>query len=631
MLLLLVLVWLVYAPAKDFGLLSWDDDINLQANPHLTGFSWASLKWMFGDLTYQWRYQPLAWVTWFSLFELQGLNPFGYHLINILLHLANTVLVFLVVRQVFICAQRSAEQASVGGLIAAALWSLHPMRVELVAWAVELLYNQALFFLLLSYWAYLKRSVASSRTHRLRWYWLSFVCLVLSLFTFPLAMGFLGVLIVTDIYLLRQLPESPRAWLDISCRSVWREKLPFAVVIGLSVTLNLMCRAKATGLFVEPVSLAKFGLFPRFMQACYMWSYYLWRPFWPVDLTPVPTQLIEFDPLTWPFLCSFALVAGLTVWTFCYRRRNPWPWCAWLIYLVVLLPMLGLTEHPHFPSDRYSVIVSICLATLLASWCVRWWEETRSRWLLTVSVASVSVFLAVLSATQLPLWTNDTSFFNQLLVTLKDHPFRFNILTRVAMEYRQAGALAQAEKYAAQAIELRPEAALQRLWLGDWQMLQGKKAQARQTFLTGLVLQPESREFHGRLANSYAAEGRFTDAAKEFQAELQVSPHEFSLDFRYFMVLAQSGDLVQARQQYEFLQKAYGLNREETLACQVAVADGYAANGDRESATQIATSALAHAQEMRLKPIEVDIRKRLEHWRPARGGNPAESPVGRSN
>ena len=63
LLLLLVLVWLVYSPAKDFTLLSWDDDLNLQENPHLTGFSAESLHWMFFDLTYQWRYQPLAWVS----------------------------------------------------------------------------------------------------------------------------------------------------------------------------------------------------------------------------------------------------------------------------------------------------------------------------------------------------------------------------------------------------------------------------------------------------------------------------------------------------------------------------------------------------------------------------------------
>jgi len=630
LLFLLLFVWAVYSPAKDFSLLNWDDDINLQANPHLTGLSWVNLKWMFTDLTYQWRYQPLAWVTWFSIYELQGLNPFGYHLINILLHLANTVLVFLVVRKVFARTNLSSAQVDFGGFVAAALWSLHPMRVELVAWAVELLYNQALFFLLLSYWAYLNRTEVETSGRSRRWFWLSLVCLTLSLFTFPLALGFLGVLLVTDIYILHRVPESPRAWLDRAYRAVWLEKLPFVLVTGLAVALNLWSRASATGLFAKPVSLAEFGVFPRVMQACYIWSYYLWRPFWPVDLTPVPTQLIDFNPLSLPFLASAGAVIGVTILTFYFRRRNPWLWCVWLIHLVVLLPMLGLTEHPHFPSDRYGTIVGIGVAALLAAWCARWWKEARPRGLVSASAAALAVLLAILSTRQLPIWTNNTSFFDHLLVSLKDQPFRFNILTRLAVDHRKTGSLRKAESYAAQALEMNPQASLQRLWLGDWQMLQGKKEQARQTYITGLVIQPDSREFHARLAHIYASEGRFTEAAKEFAAELQVSPRELSLDFRYFLALAQSGNLIQAQQEYDRLQKVYGLSREENIVSQVAVADGYAANGDYKTAIGIVSSVGSDAEKRGDKRVMAEALSRLKRWRQAVavGNSPETTPSG---
>lgn len=611
---LLFVVWCVFSPAKDFALLTWDDDINLQANPHLTGLSAKSLHWMFFDLSYQWRYQPLAWLTWFSIFELQGLKPFGYHLINILLHLANTVLLFLVVRKVFLRAGKTGVKAEVGGLMAAGLWSLHPMRVELVAWAVELLYNQALFFLLLAFLAYLRSGDGQQAPLRNRWFWLSFLCLALSLFTFPLAMAFFGVVVVTDIYILKRLPASPREWLAPAYRAIWGEKIVITALCGAVVILNLISRASATKVFGAPTTLAEFGVLPRVMQAFYMWAHYLWRPFWPVDLTPVPTQLMEFDPLSPPFIGSMALVLGITAMLFLYRIRLPWLWCSWLVYLIALVPMLGFTEHPHYPSDRYSLIVSMVLAVLLAALALRCWDGLRSRLLLVGGLSLVSICLAVMSARQLPIWTNNSSFFGFLLVKLKDHPFRYHILTRAALDQRQSGSLKQAEALITEALELRPNSTLQRIWLGDWQMLQGKKEQARQTFITGLNLDPKATGLHVRLGQLLVMEERYAEAAREFTAELQVAQPDFSLEFRCFLALARAGDLERAQKVYNRLQQVYGVGAEENLVCKIAVADGLYAKGNIQEALGLVGEAATEAQRLGAGKLLQETRMRQERW-----------------
>jgi tetratricopeptide (TPR) repeat protein len=287
------------------------------------------------------------------------------------------------------------------------------------------------------------------------------------------------------------------------------------------------------------------------------------------------------------------------------------------MHVMLLIPMLGLTEHPHFPSDRYGVMVGMIMAALIAAACASCWRESRQRWIISTGSALAAVFLSVLSAKQLPIWTNNSSFFDHLLTSLKDHPFRFNILCRVAFLYRTEGSLAKAENNAAQALEVRPTATLQRIWLGDWQMLQGKKEEARQTFITGINLQPLARGLHARLGQIYLMEGRMADAAQEFAAELHVSPPEFTMEFRYFLALARSGNLSRAETQYVRLRQTYGLSQKEELICQVAVAEGYAASGEVQKAVEIVARAGAAAQKLGFKDVTEEARIRFERWRKA--------------
>lgn len=608
---LLCLVWMTFAPAADFDLLSWDDDINLQNNPHLTGLSVASLKWMFTDFTYQWRYQPLAWLTWFSIFEVQGLNPFGYHLVNILFHLANTALVFLTGRHLL----RNLKHGDAGALFAAGLWSLHPMRVEVVVWAVELLYQQALFFMLLSFLGYIRFADSDSPRKR-NWLMFSAVAFGFSLFTFPLALGFVAVLVAMDVYWFKRLPEHPSTWLALKNRAVWLEKVPFILLTLLAASLNFICRANATKLFGAPASLEEFGIIPRVMQAFYIWAYYLWRPFWPTDLTPVPTRLIDFEPLGLVFVISAAIVAGGS-W-FVWRNRMRWPklWVIWLAHLALLVPVLGLTEHPYFPNDRYSVVVWIGWSVVLAAGWALWRERVHRQVTPVAAALAMVTILAILSARQLPFWANNYSFFPHVIAQLKEHPFRVGLVVRLAQVHREARLRREAEGYLVDALEIQPDALALRTSLADLQVVLGKRAQAQDNYRLILKRAPKTAGIHARLARIYLDQGNHQAAADELAQELQIAPGNPVLELQYGLALARSGNLKAAASLFARMDQEGRLSLEDVFKCRLALADGYAVKGDLLRAAETAGEVKEQAEKAGVQAAVREAVVRLKRWVP---------------
>ena len=114
-----------------------------------------------------------------------------------------------------------------------------------------------------------------------------------------------------------------------------------------------------------PVSLSQFGFFDRFAQASYMIAYYLYRPFYPVDLSPVNSTLVSFDPFSLPFLLRIGFAIILVSVAFYFMRKAPIVTGLIFAYLVLMVPVMGLFEHPHYPCDRYSLITSLLLSVAL--------------------------------------------------------------------------------------------------------------------------------------------------------------------------------------------------------------------------------------------------------------------------
>ena len=300
----------------------WDDDIAIYENPVVHGLSLERIGKIFTDIDSMMRYNPLTLLSWSATYQFFGLNPFWYHVVNWLLHGASAMLVFFVLRCLLLLGKAVvAQRVNIAAATGALLWSLHPLRVEPVAWASGYLHCQSGFFMLLSLWLYLE-AVTALGTQAKRWcYWLSVLSYLASLFSFPTTLGLVPLLVILDVYPLRRFGRGPGRWWNAAALRIWLEKLPFAALALLAVGIGLLARFNPPPDWPQPVSLAQFSLFARMMQACYVWGYFLWKPWAPFGLSPVYTTLVEFNPMGWPFWLSAALVAGATVWLACKWRQ----------------------------------------------------------------------------------------------------------------------------------------------------------------------------------------------------------------------------------------------------------------------------------------------------------------------
>jgi protein O-mannosyl-transferase len=529
-LFLFLIVCVVFHPALNGEFLNWDDDINISHNPHLNGLGWSQLRWMFTDLTYMRRYQPLCWLVWSAIQQCFGLRPFYFHAILVLFHAANAGLAFLLIRKLLLLAQPSSVNtapATVCAAFAAALWAVHPLRVETTAWAVELVFVQPLFFLLLSLLCYLRAGAQGAARPG---YWAALAFFVLSLFSYPLALGGFVIFIALDVFPLRRLTLNPADWFSAPARRVWLEKIPFAAVTLFCGWINLLSRARAIG-FPSSPTLAQFGPAPRIMQAFFIWAWHAWKPWLPFGLTPERTELVDFQPFAPPFVLSAVFVLGLTVLLFWQRRRWTASFLTWLCYLALLVPALGLTEHPHFPADRYSLIPNLCWAVLLAGLFLKLWPNARIRRPLFLTVAIVAGLLGAMSYRQTFIWTSNVSLFREILARMPDRPQldgrRFDVSLRLAQACRDAGDFSAATDTLDSIIQKWPEAAAPREQLGYTLTLAGQLDAARATYeaaaQTNLEITPSG---WNDLGVAFAQTNRLDDAVSMFNEALRRAPHD---------------------------------------------------------------------------------------------------------
>ena len=201
---LLVLVTIgLYCPVTGFDFVNYDDPAFVTANPHIQGgLNWEGVKWAFCNTTQAVYWAPLTWLSHMLVCQCFGLNPWGHHLINVLLHATNTALVFLVLRRMTHATWRS--------LIVAGLFGLHPLRVESVAWVTERKDVLSALFWMLALWAYVQY-VEEARVQHSKskaWYGAALAMFVLGLLSKPMVVTLPCVLLLLDYWPLRRMQNA---------------------------------------------------------------------------------------------------------------------------------------------------------------------------------------------------------------------------------------------------------------------------------------------------------------------------------------------------------------------------------------------------------------------------------------
>src|SRR3989449_2959437 len=280
--LVALVTFAAFLPAFHNQFVNWDGDKNFLDIPYFRGLGWSQLRWMW--TTHLGHYIPLTWMTLGLDYLLWGMNPFGYHLTSLLLHAANAVVFFFVVRRILTRALPSRSERghalAVAAGFAALVFAIHPLRVESVAWVTERRDVLSGLFYLVAILLYLRACEGGARGRG--WYWLSVGVFVCALLSKSMVVNLPVVLLILDVYPLRRLGGFVGWWSD-PARRIYVEKIPFVLLAAAASAIAVMAQSSVHA----AASLAQLSLPGRLVVSAYGLSFYLWKMVVPVNLSPV--------------------------------------------------------------------------------------------------------------------------------------------------------------------------------------------------------------------------------------------------------------------------------------------------------------------------------------------------------
>jgi Flp pilus assembly protein TadD len=557
-----LVVW-AFLPSLSNGFVTYDDPDYVTKNANVQGgFSLAGIAWAFDPTTrVSANWHPLTLVSHMLDCDWYGLNPFGHHLTALVLHAANSVLLFVLLQRM---------TGALGCSLAVAAWfGLHPAHVESVAWVAErkdVLSGLFWMLTLLAYAEFAKNQEASSPRAR-TWYVLALVSFLFGLLTKPMLVTLPCMLFLLDYWPLRRLTRTsfPRLLL---------EKLPFFVLTLSSSVITFIIQKKAGAMdMVEAVPFVS-----RLTNSLVSYCRYIGMLIWPVNLT-------VFYPLqvSWPLttvVLSVLLIAVVLLAAVLLGRRCPYLPVGWFWFLGTLVPVIGLVQvGAQSIADRYTYLPSIGLFIVVA-WAA---DDVRRRWRVpawAVGAIGSATVLSCVAATryQIGFWKDGETLFRRAVAFSGDHYLPRLSLGAALLEkrsYREAivelerarelrptvvlthlnlGAALLADERTEEAIAACREATrldpkLLTAWnnLGRCQLRAGKASDAVESFRKALTIAPDDADVHHLLGVALRTEHRFDEAVLSQRRSLELRPGMALAREELIKALILKGQLDEAR------------------------------------------------------------------------------------
>jgi protein O-mannosyl-transferase len=555
-LFIVIVTFAVFFPALRNEFVGWDDLDLLVENPNYRGLGWEQLRWMF--TTFQsGHYQPLSWMTFGLDYLFWGMNPFGYHLTNLVLHVANAVLFYLLVLRLLSLAL-SVPPAStdyvlrVGAGFAALFFAIHPLRVESVAWATERRDVLSGFFFLATLICYVQAARVPRGASYRRWFSASLICYSLSLLSKASGATLPLVLLVLDVYPLRRLGWGAGKWFEPSARPIWWEKVPFLFLAAGAAVIAPLAQEAAEAV----ASLRSHGVASRLAQSLYGLAFYLWKTALPTDLSPFYELPPHLNPFAWPFLLSGAVVAVVSIGLFVLRRRWPAGLAGWICYAVIVAPVLGFVQSGRqMVADRYSYLSCLAWPTLVGGGLYYLWRRGVDRrnsgrkpfLFATGAAAMIIILLGALTWRQVEVWHDTDTLWKRVLAVTDKSTFRSGTAHHlVGRFYSRRGELDRAIEHLRLSIEIEPTDSTTYSDLGAALARQGKLDEAIQNLQQALLLNPRLSLTHLNLGNAFALQGRFEEAAAHLEEALRLKPNYAEAYVNLGKVFAAQGQLDKA-------------------------------------------------------------------------------------
>jgi protein O-mannosyl-transferase len=509
-----------YAHIFECGFVSFDDNTHVTANRVVVGgLQWDSIKAAFTE-PHASLWIPLTWLSFMIDVSIFGLNAKAMHIENVLFHAANAVLLFLFLKR---ATSRFWPSAAV-----AALFAIHPINVESVAWVTERKNVLSLFFGLLSLHAYVSYARRNSKTA----YVVALILFVFSVLAKPMMVALPPGLILLDIWPFRRIDRTN--WL----RRVL-EKVPFLLftIVSCVMTMKGPIDADSTVPFHElPIGL-------RLANAATSYGVYLRQLAWPHDLCILYSYQRRIDVAA--LSMSLIVLVGITLAAWRWRLRFPYLIIGWLWYLGMLVPMIGLVQvgsQAHADRFTYTAQIGIFVAVI---WLIAdLWGE-RPRRYLTYASSVAGIGLMIMTLRQVQYWTHGATLFERAIAVEPASPMGY---AQAGFAWLQLGECKTAVSRLQTAVQRRPDFVTAWKHLAVALLELGRNAEAAKAAQEALKLEPKSAAARLSLSSAYDRMGQIPEAIEQYRKLLEVDPNEVEGHVRLGMLLAEQGNTDAAKE-----------------------------------------------------------------------------------
>jgi protein O-mannosyl-transferase len=566
---LALLTWGVFAQTLRHDFVNYDDPIYVYQNTRITsGSSLTNVVWAFTHVHSE-NWHPLTTITHMLDCQLYGLKAGWHHFTNVLFHTVAVVLLFLALQRMTGALWRSA--------FVAALFAVHPLHVESVAWIAERkdVFSGIFFMLTLLAYFHYTRGTSIGR------YLILALVVALGLMSKPMLVTLPFVLLLLDYWPLGRF-QARRAGGRGQLSQLIAEKIPLIVLSAVSSIVTFLAQRGAIGWTEQlPVS-------ARISNAIVTYLVYIWQMLWPAKLAVFYPHLENRLPM-WTITLAVIVLVGITIAAFLLRKRAPYMIVGWFWYLGMLVPVIGLVQvgwqghadrYTYLPQIGLYIAVTWTMTDLSASWRFQ-------RIVLTASAALLVAALSWRAWVQTSYWRDSETLFTHALAVTSNNDVALNNLGIIFLD---KGQLDEAISKLQAAIDLRPENGPAHDNLAKALLQKGRLAEAMVHYRKFLEIEPGNVEARNTLGTALIQQGRVSEAIAQWQEALALQPDNGNAASNLAWVFATCPDnsIRDGPRAVDLAQKAMRLSGSKIPMVFRVLAAAYAENGRFSDAIETA-------------------------------------------
>lgn len=537
---LVLAVLTVYWQVREYDFINYDDDIYVTENSNIRdGLTISGAVWAFqsGEAS---NWHPVTWLSHMLDVELYGMHPGRHHMTNAILHIFNSVLLFLLLSRMTSRPWRS-------GFVAA-LFALHPLHVESVAWIAERKDVLSTWFFLLGLYAYIRYVDKPSFLS----YAMVLCFFIMGLMAKPMVITFPFVLLLLDYWpfcrfrSVKLQTEAKQSGDGRNMSLSWLiiEKIPMFILVVISGVVTFM--VQKNGGAVE--SLAICSVSTRLQNALFSYLMYMLKMIWPCCLSvfyPYPGQVA-----LWKVAGAAISLLMVTVVSVVYKRKRPWLLMGWLWYIGTLVPVIGIVQVGlQGMADRYTYIPLIGLFVIL-SWGSAEIEckNQRYRFFAVGTAVGILSILGACTFYQVKHWEGSFTLFSHAVKVTKDNWLAHNNLGNALI---RLGRAEESIPHFREALKINPQNPMVNFNLGEVMLRQGRINEAEVYYLKAIELKPWYAEAYSNLGLVKVKQGDNDKAITYFEKAVEIDPICISAHNNLGVILVQSGRTDEAAEHFK--------------------------------------------------------------------------------